>query len=81
MANYRNQRQRQSGAAVPQRLARQQEEIPMKRYVNTIPLREDEEDLMTTMKELNQILDHQNQILARLLEAVEGREGKSLERR
>lgn len=81
MVNYRNQRQRQSAPVQSQRPVRRQEEVPMKRYVNAIPLREEEEDLMTAMKELNQILDHQNQILARLLEAVEGREGKSLERR
>lgn len=51
------------------------QETPMKRYVHTIPTPpapDPEEETRQLLWELTRILDHQNQILARLLQSVEG---------
>lgn len=46
------------------------EDMPMNHYVNAIPVRQLDGECCCELRELNQILDHQNEILAELLYAL-----------
>lgn len=53
------------------------EDIPMNHYVSSIPVRLGGGECCCELQELNQILDHQNEILAEILLALRELSGKS----
>lgn len=70
--NSRGQQTITLAQALAEDLAAQ--ETPMKRYVHTIPVAaavEEENSTLCQLRELNQILDYQNKILAELLKSVD----------
>ena len=53
------------------------EDMPMNHYVNAIPVRESDGDCCCQLRELNEILDHQNEILAEILRELRVLKDKS----
>lgn len=46
------------------------EDMPMNHYVNAIPVRAGDGECCCELRELNEILDHQNEILAEILQEL-----------